>query len=164
MGCVDASARAHTLRLRAQCAALGGRCSWCIKMDFRGCMGEALIILPAQLASWGVAAGGMGGTPSGTDSSRLARRRVGASAGGQCTAGACSACPHPHCTGGRGTWEAAGAVPGQGRSHVRPSKGGRTTALPGRQAGLDGNPTKDHWSGSSDGFLLGPSLWCVGRW
>lgn len=41
----------------------------------------ALITLPAQLASRGAAAGGMGGTPSGADSSRLARRRVGASSG-----------------------------------------------------------------------------------
>lgn len=40
---------------------------------FQGCWAWALISLPAQLASWGVAAGRMGGTPSGADSSRLAR-------------------------------------------------------------------------------------------
>lgn len=45
----------------------------------KGCADAALITLPAQSASRGAAAGGTGGTPSGTDSSRLARRRGGAS-------------------------------------------------------------------------------------
>lgn len=82
---------------------------------FSGCSGEALIALAAQLASWGAAAGGMGGTPSGADSSRLARRRVGASSGrphgmGGGAPRTRSACAHPRHWWGRGTWEAGGTV------------------------------------------------------
>lgn len=47
-----------------------------------GCSDAARIALPAHLASRGAAAGGTGGSPSGADSSRLARRRVGRAAGG----------------------------------------------------------------------------------
>lgn len=48
-----------------------------------GCLDAACIALPAHLASRGAAAGGTGGSPSGADSSRLARRRVGRVAGGR---------------------------------------------------------------------------------
>lgn len=162
VGCVDTSARAHTRRLCAQGAALGGRCSWCIKMDFRGCMGEALIILPAQLASWGVAAGGMGGTPSGADSSRLARRRVGASAGGQYTPGACSAWP-PHCMGGRGP----GRLLGLSQARVGATSVRSKVARP--QPCLDDGwdwmktPLKTVGVGAVTGCCLGPPRAC-GVW
>lgn len=115
-------------QLRAQGAALGGRRQLVHQDGFLGLHGEVLITLPAQLASWGAAAGGMGGTPSGPDSSRLARRRVGAS-GGRRAAGMP---PEPtllaptRCTGGE---RGPGRLVGPSQARAEASVGLRVARL-----------------------------------
>lgn len=117
-GCCWAGAHAPTARTGhgagGPCGHGGGWWQLVHQDGFGVCAGEARISLPAQLASRGAAAGRRGDTPSGADSSRPARRRVGAGGPGrhgggggghaQPPPGACSALAHPPYQQGRGVW------------------------------------------------------------
>lgn len=144
---------------------------------FGGCTGEALIPLPAQLASRGAAAGGMGGTPSGADSSRLAHRRVGASSGGLGGRGRWAAqpwsqlCSPAPCASGEGVGRLDGPCGWGGGARPRAgAEGGCTTAFPARvPTGLE---AQQSWVeaalyvlevGAGHWLALGPLCrWCPG--
>lgn len=112
------------------------------------------------LASRGAAAGGMGGTPSGADSSRRERRAASTARVGEAPAPrARSARGRPLQRRGRGPWEAGGSVLAWVWGRARPGQepvsvgGGRTTACPGAclqawGAELGGGPAESSWGGS----------------
>lgn len=130
---------------------------------FGVCAGEARIRLPAQLASWGAAAGGMGGTPSGADSSRLARRRVGARGPGRhgwwathSPPGAGSALARPLHQQGRGVWGGGSCRSGV---RMRPDHSLPSVFLGwGRSVEPGGDPTKCSWGMGQ--VTCWPSLRC----
>ena len=120
-------------------------------MDFRGCTGEALITLPAHLASRGAAAGGMGGAlhqgrqlQTGAQAGGSERRVLGWSGLGRIQPpqpAVLHPAPGRARKGRRGGW--VGPVAGGGRSPgpggEAPSKGGLTTFPAHVPRGLGGS-------------------------